>query len=104
MMKKAHARTEAAQRYAERLQREQDAPRLRDRVPTLVTLRFEITDGRNVTSDPSCRGGGHDVTNAVLDGLRSGDTRFEVEDLCYGNVGMAECGRIMRVEICASYR
>jgi hypothetical protein len=127
MMKKAGPRTEAAQRYADRLQREQDAPRLRDRVPALVTLRFEITDGRNalcadskhtriivvdtapalfslMCGDPSCRGGGHDVTNAVLAGLRSGETRFEVADLCYGSVGTAECGRNMRVEITASYR
>ena len=127
MMRKASSRTEAAQRYAERLQREQDAPRLRERVPALATLRFEITDGRNVTGadarhtriivvdtapalfslmcgDPSCRGGGHDVTHAVLDGLRSGETRFEVEDVCYGNVRTADCGRIMHVEITASYR
>ena len=127
MMMKARTRSEAAQRYAERLQREQDAPRLRDRVPSLVTLRLEITDGRNVTSadtkhtriivvdtapalfslmcgDPSCRGGGHDVTIAVLDGLRSGETRFEVKDLCYGSIGTAECGRMMRVDVTASYR
>lgn len=126
-MRRAHIRSEAAQRYAERLQREKDAPRLRDRVPALMTLRLEITDGRNVTSadwkhsriilvdtapalfslmcgDPSCREGGHDVTNAVLDGLRSGATRFEVEDFCYGNIGSAECGRKMRVEITATYR
>jgi hypothetical protein len=127
MMKKAHARTEAAQRYAERLQREQEAPRLRDRIPALATLRLEISDGRNLTSaeskhtriivvdtapalfslmcgDHACRDGGHDVTNAVLDGLRAGATRFEVQDACYGNVGTAECGRTMHVEITATYR
>lgn len=127
MMKKAHARTEAAQRYAERLQREQDAPRLRDRVPALATLRLDIIDGRNVTGadarhtriivvdtapalfslmcgDHACRDGGHDVTNAVLDGLRSGTTRFEVQDACYGTVGSAQCGRTMVVEITATYR
>jgi hypothetical protein len=127
MMKKAHARTEAAQRYAERLQREQDAPRLRDRVPALATLRLDITDGRNLTSadskhtriivvdtapalfslmcgDHACRDGGHDVTHAVLDGLRARTTRFEVQDTCYGNVGSAQCGRTMLVEITATYR
>jgi hypothetical protein len=127
MWKKAQHRSEASQRYAERLQREQDAPRLRERVPALATLRLEITDGRNLTSadskhtriivvdtapalfsllcgDPACRDGGHDVTNAVLDGLRTGATRFEVQDACYGSVGSAQCGRTMLVEIMATYR
>ncbi|HEX8796920.1 MAG TPA: hypothetical protein VF765_38475 [Polyangiaceae bacterium] len=126
-MKKAGNRTEAAQRYAERLQREQEAPRLRDRVPALATLRLEITDGRNVTGgdskhtriivvdtapalfslmcgDHACRDGGHDVTHAVLDGLCAGATRFEVQDACYGSVGSAQCGRTMVVEITATYR
>ena len=127
MWKKQQLRTEAARRYAERLQLEQEAPRLRDRVPALATLRLEITDGRNITSadpkhtriivvgtapalfslmcgDHSCRGGGHDVTIALLDGLRAGATRFEVRDACYGNVGSAECGRTMLVEVTATYR
>jgi len=127
MWKKAQARTEAARRYAERLQLEQEAPRLRDRVPALATLRLEITDGRSITNadpkhtriivvdtapalfslmcgDHSCKGGGHDVTYAVLDGLRSGATRFDVQDTCYGNVGSAQCGRMMLVEITATYR
>jgi hypothetical protein len=127
MWKKAQVRTEAARRYAERLQLEQEAPRLSDRVPALATLRLEITDGRSITSadpkhtriivvarapalfslmcgDHSCRGGGHDVTIAVLDGLRAGATRFEVRDHCYGNVGSAECGRTMLVEVTATYR
>lgn len=126
-MKKASVRTEASQRYAERLQREQEAPRLRERVPALASLRLEITDGRNVTGadskhtriivvdtapalfslvcgDHACRGGGHDVTIPVLDGLRTGATRFEVQDACYGNVGTAECGRVMVVEVAATYR
>ncbi|HEX8791736.1 MAG TPA: hypothetical protein VF765_12360 [Polyangiaceae bacterium] len=127
MWKKPQLRTEAARRYAERLQLEQEAPRLRDRVPALATLRLEITDGRNITSadpkhtriivvgtapalfslmcgDHSCLGGGHDVTIALLDGLRAGATRFEVRDACYGNVGSAECGRTMLVEVTATYR
>jgi hypothetical protein len=127
MMMKGRARSEAALRFAERLQREQEAPRLRERVPSLASLRFEITEGRGPTSaepkhvriivvdtapalfaltcgDHACRGGGHDVTGPVLCGLLAGVTRFEVEDLCYGNLGSAECGRSMRVEVSASYR
>jgi hypothetical protein len=127
MMRNSRARNEAALRYSERLQREQEAPRLRDRVPGLATLRLEITDGRNLAhadskhtriipvdtapalfsllcADHSCREGGHDVTLAVLDKLRAHQTRFEVEDTCDGSVGTAECGRKMLVEIRATYR
>jgi hypothetical protein len=127
MMMKGRARSEAAQRFAERLQREQDAPRLRERVPSLATLRLVITEGRGLTSadpqharivvvdtapalfaltcgDHACRGGGHDLTNPVLHGLLACATRFEVEDLCYGSVGSAECGRMMRVHVSATYR
>jgi len=127
MFMKARARSEAALRFAERLQREQEAPRLRERVPSLATLRLEITDGRGATSadpkhvriivvdtapalfsltcgDHGCRDGGHDVTSDVLRGLLAGATHFEVDDACFGTVGSAECGRTMRVEVSATYR
>src|SRR5271165_1243884 len=53
MFMKMRARSEAALRFTERLQREQEAPRLRERVPSLATLRLEITDGRGATNaDP----------------------------------------------------
>ncbi len=127
MMMKARTRSEAAHRFAERLQREQEAPRLREQIPSLETLRLEITDARGATSadpkhvriivvdtapalfaltcgDHACREGGHDVTNAVLHGLRAGAAHFEVDDACYGNVGSADCGRTMRVEVKATYR
>ncbi len=127
MMRYSRVRTEAALRYSERLQREQDAPRLRERVPALATLRLEITDGRNLTSadskhtrivvvdtapalfsllcaDRECRDGGHDVTTTVLDKLRKGETRFDVQDACYGTVRTAACGRTMLLEATATYR
>jgi hypothetical protein len=127
MMMRGRLRSEAALRFEERRQREHEAPRLRDLVPRLATLRLEISESRGSTSaepkhvriivvdtapalfmltcgDHACRGGGHDVTSAVMRGLLSGATRFEVEDLCYGNLGHAECGRMMHVQVIATYR
>jgi hypothetical protein len=127
MFMKSHARSEAALRFAERRQREQEAPRLRERVPSLETLRLEITDGRGATNadpkhvriivvdtapalfsltcgDHGCREGGHDLTSDVLRGLLAGAAHFEVTDACFGAVGAAECGRTMRVEVSATYR
>ena len=127
MEKKPLPRSEAGRRYAERREHEEEAPRLRDRVPALATLRLEVTDGRSIQSadpkhtriimvdtapalfslmcgDHGCRDGGHDVTHTVLGELRNGATRFEVRDVCYGSVGSAQCGRTMLVEVTATYR
>jgi hypothetical protein len=119
--------SEAALRFQERRQREHDAPRLKDVVPNLATLRFDVTEGRGATnSDPkhtriimvdtspalfvmgcadrSCKEGGYDLTDAILRGLHSGSTQFEVDDTCNGSVGSAGCGRSMHVVVTATYR
>jgi hypothetical protein len=120
--------SEAAQRFAERRRREDAAPRLRDVVPTLATLRLEIDERRGATStgdprhvrlvvvdsapamfhvpcgDHSCREGGHDMTDAVLHALKAGDARAELEDACHGSVGTAICGAVMRLVLAATYR
>ena len=119
--------SEAAERFAERRRREDEAPRLRARIPGLVGLRLEVEERRAISpavesrhvrhivdsapalfvlpcSDPVCKDGGHDVTSAVLRGLQSGAARFEVEDACMGDVGSAHCGRIVRVIAIATYR
>jgi hypothetical protein len=128
MMRSRSRSSEAAQRFAERRRREDEAPRLRDRIPALVSLRLEIEERRGTASagdpkhvrivivdsapalfflpcgDHSCRDGGHDVTDAVLRGLSSGAATFETEDVCTGNVGTAECGRVAHVVVAATYR
>ncbi len=127
MTMKMRPRSEAAQRFAERRQREDEAPRLRDRVPSLATLRLEVTDGQGVTDagpkhsrivivdtapalfsltcgNDGCRDGGHDLTSSVMRGLIAGSTRFDVEDRCNGNRGSADCGRTVRVQVTATYR
>lgn len=120
--------SEAAQRFAERRAREDAAPRLREAVPTLATLRLEIDEKRGTTAagdpkhvrlvvvdsapamfnvpcgDHACKEGGHDLTDAILRSLQAGATRFELEDTCHGNVGKAFCGTVMHVVVTATYR
>ena len=126
MMMKARRNSEAAMRYEERRQRERTAQRLSARVPTLATLRLDIAEGRGAISagpkyariitvetspalfalgcaDPSCRDGGHDLTSHVLRGLLEGKTHFALDQRCEGNVGSADCGRSVHVEVTATY-
>ncbi len=114
-------------RFEERKQRERAAQRLTARIPTLATLRLDIAEGRGAISggpkyariitvetspalfdlgcsDPSCRDGGHDLTSHVIRGLLEGKTHFEVDQRCEGNVGGADCGRTMHVDVSATYR
>jgi hypothetical protein len=128
MMRSRSRFSEAAQRFAERRRREDEAPRLRERVPSLASLRLEIEEkrGTNSAGDPkhvrvvvvesapalffipcgdhACRDGGHDVTDTVLRGLVSGSERFELEDPCTGSVGTAECGRVVHIVVTATHR
>ena len=127
MMTSSRRRTDAANRFSERRQREEEAPRLREIVPNLATLRLDIAEGTGVTNvapkharivvvdaapalfvlpcvDHSCKEGGHDLTHAILSSLRSGATSFDLDDRCYGSTGAAECGRTMNVRVTATYR
>jgi hypothetical protein len=125
-MMKSRQRSEAVARFEERRQREHEAQRLRECVPTLATLRLDIAETHGETNasakyarivmvetsaavfalgcaDPSCRDGGHDLTGDVLRGLHEGKQHFEVNQRCYGTVGSAECGRQMHVDVTATY-
>lgn len=119
---------EAAERFAERRRRENEAPRLLTLVPKLESLRFAIEEHRAGSSlaeashvrpivlanapalfffpcqDSSCVDGGHDVTSPVCQALRSGKERFEGEDACRGQRGTAECARVMRYVATATYK
>jgi hypothetical protein len=118
---------EGAEKFAERRRREDEAPRLISIAPKLDSLRFEIEERRAgsflvetaharpivVTrapalfffpcQDSSCKDGGHDVTRAVCEALRAGRERFESEDRCSGQVGTADCGRVLRYVATATY-
>lgn len=118
---------EGAGRFAERRQRERDAPRLKAEVPRLASLRLEVEERRGSTSlpeskhvrlvvvdhapalfvllcaDSACRDGEHDLTSRVMRYLQSGATEFVVEDDCNGTIGSANCGRVVRVLGKATY-
>jgi hypothetical protein len=119
---------EAAQRFNERRQREDSAPRLMATIPQLVSLRLEVQESRAGISnseashirhivvanapalfvvpchDAQCKDGGHDITASILYSLRSREQRFEGEDPCPGYVGAANCARILRYTGVAVYR
>lgn len=121
-------RGEAAERFAERRRREDEAPRLLDVVPDLVACRIDMAQGRaDATtaevahtrhlvvarapallvvpcSDPACRDGGHDISSALLRGLRDHQRDINGEDTCHGDVGTVNCGRILRFTALAQYR
>jgi hypothetical protein len=118
---------EASERFAERRRREDEAPRLREELPALKTLRLEVEEHRGTSAvaetkhvriviidrapalfivpcgDSECREGGHDITGEVMDRLRQGIAEFVVEDKCFGNVRDVACGRIVRVLAAATY-
>lgn len=118
---------EAAQRFADRRRREDDAPRLHTEIPKLASLRLEIEERRSggvvaeashirrvvvenapalfmlTCGDPACREGGHDITHALLRGLQGGLPRVEGEDVCTGRVGTADCARVMHWVGLATY-
>jgi len=117
-----------ALRFAERRRREDEAPRLSDQVPDLVSLEFQIEDRSGQTtaaaprhirrividrapalflvpcSDPRCSDGEHDVTTIVMRALRAREKSFEGNDECTGNVGLGACARVMHFEATADYR
>lgn len=121
--------SEAAQRAAERRQREDAAPRLLAEVPNLTSLALTIDERRpsgslaggshirrvmvqtapalfNLPcSDRSCNDGGHDCTRAVMNALRASQTRFEHESTCHGHLGStgAPCEAVLRYVGVATY-
>lgn len=119
--------TEAAQRLAERRRREDEAPRLKAEVPTLEKLDLEISDRKGVAdpasthvrrvvvasapalfeipcTDPSCKDGGHELTQPVMRALQARRTSFDGEDVCHGSVGSSHCGRVLRYVAKATFQ
>lgn len=121
-------RGDAAERYAERRRREAEAPRLLSSIPNLESLRLEIEERRASGSlseaahvrrivverapalfvlpchDAACKGGGHDVTQEIMRSLREGAERFTGEHACAGQVGSADCHRVLMYVGVATYK
>jgi hypothetical protein len=119
--------SEAAQRFAERRRREDEAPRLLVEVPDLASLELEVQERASETAgaakylrkivvasapahfeipclDPACVAGGHDVTSSIMRSLRARASIFEGDDACHGSVRTAFCGRVLRFVAVATYR
>jgi hypothetical protein len=125
MMQSRRKNSPQAQRFAERRRREDEAPRLHEQVPDLVSLQLDIDDRsgaaegsahiRRVVIDrapalfllpcgePRCADGEHDLTASVMRALRSGERSFRGEDACSGSVGPSPCSRVLRFEAVAAY-
>jgi hypothetical protein len=119
---------EAARRFAERRQREDEAPRLAAAFPQLESLSIRVLEGSPGMTNPEgshtrriqvatapalfvlpcgdsqCKDGGHELTSQVLSALRSNKREFEGEDACRGVTGSAECRRVLRYVAVATYR
>ncbi len=113
-----------AQRSADRREREEQAPRLLTSVPVLKSLRISIEDRyplgvtkhvRHVMvarapalfviacGDATCDSEGHDITSEVMRALYARSTTLESESRCDGNVGTAQCPRILHFKLQAEY-
>ncbi len=125
MMMNRRKNSAAALRFEERRRRENDAQRLCEAAPDLVSLRLEIEERSGVTStkhvrkviierapalflvpcgDARCTDGEHDLTTAVLGALRSHETTFNGNDDCSGILGSGNCGRVLHFDALAEYR
>jgi hypothetical protein len=115
----------AAQRFAERRRREEDAPRLSQQVPNLLSLRLEIEEVCGVTGvkhtrrvvvdrapalflvpcgDSRCADGEHDLTTPVMRALQAHETSFRGTDECTGSSGLGACARVVHFDGVAEYR
>lgn len=97
-------------------------------MPRLESLRLEVEERRGASTigetrhvrhiivgrapalfllqcgDSHCKDGGHDVTDTLLDGLKRGLDEVVAEDVCFGQVGTAQCGRVVKVVAKPTYR
>jgi hypothetical protein len=121
--------SEASERFAERRQREDSAPRLAASIPTLESLKLEIRETTSSTlvcpeathirrivvehapalffvmcHDSYCQDGGHDLSRGILLALREKKTHFGGEDRCNGRIGSSDCQRTLHYVGTATYR
>jgi hypothetical protein len=113
-------------RFQERRKREDDAPRLRDEIPELQSLRLVLDEFRHGGAPrlvhhtrhvvverapalfvvPCCDSdcdGEHDLTREVLRMLRTSAKQFEGELECYGERNKSTCHHELRYRAHARY-
>ncbi len=126
MFQNSKARAAAA-RYNDRKEAEDSADRLKDIIPTLETLKFQIQHeaGGYGVAEPgyvrhvmvatapalflipcggsNCTNGGHDITLVVMRALHAASTKFDGTDICYGEAGTGSCERVLSYSATASF-
>jgi len=119
---------EREERLVLRLEREDAAGKLLQKVPDLTSLSLAIHQVRpdGLASDAQyirrvvlehasalfempcsyayCKDGGYDVTREILAALMSRNPHFEGERACRGSAGTGDCARILRYVGTATYR
>ena len=114
----------AALRFADRRQREDEAPKLRAQVPMLTSLRLDLEERSGIggvkhvrrvvvdrapalflvpCGDPRCVEGEHDLTTTVMRALRAHQTSFQGTDECGGSIGQSACQRVLHFDGAAEY-
>ena len=112
----------------DRWKREDDAPRLRQELPQLESLRLQLEEfsgGHRVVGtsriqhvvvaqastrfeipcgDSKCEDGGHDLTREALNQLRAGRASFNGSSVCSGRVGERPCERTLEYVFTAKYQ
>jgi hypothetical protein len=112
---------------SDRWRREDEAPRLKEKVSGITALRFELEEFsedhaivgtrrvRHIVvdqaaalfeipcSDAKCEDGGHDFTRDVLEQLTRRAKLFEAQSTCSGYVQSRACGRILKLVARAEY-
>ncbi len=112
---------------SERWKREDEAPRLKEKVPTVTSLRLDLEEleeerpiigtrrVRHIVvdqaaalfeipcSDSKCENGGHDVTRQVMEALTKLQSTFEFQSACAGESGQRPCGRVLAVTASATF-
>jgi hypothetical protein len=53
--------------------------------------------------DRKCAGGGHDVTQPILDALKHGQREFVGEHVCGGTLATEPCHRLLRFSVQATF-
>ncbi len=126
-MRTKQRRTESLRRREERWQREDEANRLTEEVPNLSSLSIEILEQSTESGQPptryvrrvpvesapalfeipcseqKCEDGGYDITRAVMNGLRAGESQFEGTINCSGSLPEQLCSRSLRWVVKAAY-
>lgn len=115
---------------SDRWKREDDAPRLKDRILDLDSLKIELEEWRKDETEPvagtrrvrhivvpraaalfevpcsdkKCNGGGHDLTDVVLAALEAKQTLVEGRHVCEGTREDNPCGLLLQFKAVASFR